>query len=127
MVLVRTKYRFLDVYSDKNSLAIIYICFKMHFLKYVGIIILFYSMLFIWARCGYQMFLSAPSPCLSDHSSPFSLARLRPLPHTRSREVPEVQRRAAHVCMVRLAISGGSPPPLIRFSLKSSPFLLYLQ
>ena len=41
---VRTKYRFLDVYSDKNSLAIIYICSKMHF--------------------------------------------LRPLPHTRSREVP---------------------------------------
>ena len=26
-----------DVYSDKNSLAIIYICFKKHFLKYVGI------------------------------------------------------------------------------------------
>ena len=36
-LLVRTKYRFLDVYSDKNSLAIIYICFKMHSLKYVGI------------------------------------------------------------------------------------------
>ena len=51
--------------SDKNSLVIIYICFKMHFLKYVGIIILFYSILFMWTRCGYQMFLSAPPPCPS--------------------------------------------------------------
>ena len=34
---VRTKYRFLDVIAIKNSLAIIYICFKMHFLKYVEI------------------------------------------------------------------------------------------
>ena len=55
--------------SDKNSLAIIYICFKMHFLKYVGIIILFYSILFMWTRCGYQMFLCAPPPCPSDHSN----------------------------------------------------------
>ena len=27
----------LDVYSDKNSLSIIFICSKMHFLKYVEI------------------------------------------------------------------------------------------
>ena len=47
---------------------------------------------------------------------PFSLARLRPLPHTRSREVPEVQRGAAHVCMVRLAISGSPPPSYKVFS-----------
>ena len=42
-LIVQMKYQFSDVYSDKNSLAIIYICFKMHFLKYVGIVILFYS------------------------------------------------------------------------------------
>ena len=28
------KYRFSDVYSDKNYLAIIYMCLKMHCLKY---------------------------------------------------------------------------------------------
>ena len=40
---VRMKYRFSDVYSDKNSLAIIYMCLKMHCLKYVVNFILFYS------------------------------------------------------------------------------------
>ena len=65
----------------------------------------------MWTRCGYQMFLSAPPPVPVTILIPFSPARPRPLPHTRSREVPEVQRGAAHVCMVRLAISGGPPPP----------------
>ena len=41
--IVRMKYRFSDVYSDKNSLAIIYMCLKMHCLKYVINFILFYS------------------------------------------------------------------------------------
>ena len=40
---VRMKYQFSDVYSDKNSLAIIYMCLKMHCLKYVINFILFYS------------------------------------------------------------------------------------
>ena len=35
IVSVWMKYRFSYVYSDKNSLAIIYMCFKMHCLKYV--------------------------------------------------------------------------------------------
>ena len=55
--------------SDKNSLAIIYICFKMHFLKYVRVIILF----LFYAVHVDQVWLSnvpmCPAPCPSDHSN----------------------------------------------------------
>ena len=96
--------------SDKNSLAIIYICFKMHSLKYVGIVILFYSILFIWPRCGYLM-SSLPLPPVSvDHSNLLIASAAPPLFLTPGPErYHEVQRGAAHVCMVRLAISGGHP------------------
>ena len=84
----------------------------------------------MWTRCGYQMFLCAPPPVPVTILISFTLARPRPLPHTRSRRGTRGIERSGHVFMVRLAISGGHPPPppsLIRFSLKSSPFLLYLQ
>ena len=59
--IVRMKYRFSDVHSDKNSLAIIYICFKMHCLKYVEIVILF---LFYSVHMA-QVWLSNVPPCPS--------------------------------------------------------------
>ena len=51
-ITVRMKYRFSDVYSDKNSHAIIYVYLKMHCLKYVAnfIFILIYS-IFLYS-CG---------------------------------------------------------------------------
>ena len=69
--------------------------------------------------------LSAPPPCLKlTILISFSLARLRPFLTPGPERYHEVQRGAAHVCMVRLAISGGHPHQI---SLKSSPCLLYLQ
>ena len=41
-----------DVNSDKNSLTIIYICLKMHCLKYVVNLILFHFILFYFYSCG---------------------------------------------------------------------------
>ena len=110
------KYRFSVVYSDKNSLAIIYICFKMHCLKYVDIVILFYSILFIWSRCGYLMFLSAPPPCLKlTILISFSLARLLPFPHTRLGRYQEER----HMCAWSdWPWAGGHPYQVF---LKSSP------
>ena len=97
----------------------------MHFLKYVGIIILFYSILFMWTRCGYQMFLCAPPPVPMTILISFTLALPRPLPHTRSRRGTRGIERSGHMYMVRLAISGGHPPlPLLSsgFLLKAAPF-----
>ena len=115
--------------SDKNSLVIILYVLKMHFQKYVDVIILFYSILFMWTRCGYQMFLSAPPPVSMTILISFTLALPCPLSHTRCRRGTRGTERSGHVHMVRLAILAVTPPPpsLIRFSLISSPFLLYLQ
>ena len=83
----------------------------------------------MWARCGYQMFLCAPPPVPVTILITFISALPRPLPHTRSRRGTRGSEKSGHVSMVRLGILAVSPPPpfVIRFSLISSPFLLYLQ
>ena len=88
------------------------------------LIILFYSILFMWTRCGYQMFLCAPPPVPVTILISFTLALPRLLPHTRSRRGTRGTERSGHVYMVRLAISGGHPPPLLLsgFLLKAAPF-----
>ena len=65
----------------------------------------------MWTRCRYQMFLSAPPPVPMTILISFTLALPRPLPHTRSRRGTRGTERSGHVHMVRLAISGGRPPP----------------
>ena len=90
--------------SDKNSLAIIYMCLKMYCLKYVVNLILF---LFMWPRCGYLMFHPAPPPVSATHFNPLITSAAPPLS---SHQVQEVSGGAAHVCMVRLAIIWRSPP-----------------
>ena len=109
--------------SDKNSLAIIYICFKMHFLKYVGVIILF---LFYTVHVD-QVWLSnvpmCPAPCPSDHSNLLcSSAAPPPSSH-------QVQKRYQRHREERPCVYGqtghfwGSPPLLLSgFLLKAAHF-----
>ena len=110
------KYRFSDVYSEKNSLAIIYMCLKMHCLKYVINFILFYFISIHVAQVWLSNVPLCPSPLSQvDHSNLlFSSAA----PPFSSHQVREVSGGAAHGGMVRLAMSRRSP---LRFSLKSSP------
>ena len=82
----------------------------MHFLKYVEVIILFYSILFMWTRCGYQMSLCAPPPVPMTILISFTLALPRPLSHTRCRRGTRGTERSGHVHMVRLAILAVTPP-----------------
>ena len=110
------KYWFQMWTAIKNSLAIIYVYLKMHCLKYVANFILFYLFLFMWPRCGYLMFLSAPPPCLKlTILISFSLARLLPFPHTRFGRYQEER----HMCAWSdWPWAGGHPYQVF---LKSSP------
>ena len=65
----------------------------------------------MWTRCRYQMFLSAPPPCLNDHSNLFYSSAAPPLSHTRCRRGTRGTERSGHVHMVRLAILAVNPPP----------------
>ena len=83
----------------------------------------------MWTRCRYQMFLSAPPPVPMTILISFALALPRPFLTPGAEEVPESQRGAAMSIWSDWPFWRSTPPPpsLIRFSLISSPFLLYLQ
>ena len=74
-------------------------------IKYVANFIYFH---FLWTRCGYQMYLLPLPLSQVDHSNLLFSSAAPPLS---SHQVREVSEGAAHMCMVRLAMSWRSPPP----------------
>ena len=76
-------------------------------IKYVA---KFYLFLFLMARCGYQMYLLPLPLSQVDHSNLLFSSATPPLS---SHQVREVSGGAAHMCMVRLAMSWRSPPPQV--------------
>ena len=80
----------------------------------------------MWTRCGYQMFLCAPPP---DHSNLLYSSAAPPLSSHQVQKRYQRHREERPCAYGQTGHFWRSPPPpsLIRFSLKSSPFLLYLQ
>ena len=70
-------------------------------------------MLFMWTRCGYQMFLLAPPPVPMTILISLFLALPLPLSHTRCRRGTRATERSGHVQSSdsQTGHSGGQPPP----------------